>query len=734
MAEKQRNVLISNGQELIGQLSWPLGGGAKWLPYSIEDARDALHPQIVAVRNIAASTPTRFAPRREVTAKVILHPAFLAKTYFPAGLLRDAGLTILGSRPVKIYPRKQRSETPSQAETASIFVSGTADDFALMDAKLRDELTPTGKQEQFARIELIDAYQNEEKLRIRSDSEWPDYVHITLHANEADADILAAFRALVEELGGTITSRGLRFVPGLTFACVRIQPSHVMELAKFSRIRLVRSMPQLQGDWQLKGGLTKAFNKLALPTQTTTSSARAAIFDGGIANVFPGHANELAGTNLQPALASELAHGINVTSAFLFGHVHHKTTSLPVPFCKVDHHRVLPTTDSPEQALDVLDRIVTALRSARASGSPYRFANVSLGPVATFFDDDVHEWTSRLDTELADGRTLCTAAVGNNGLLGGELARIQPPGDAVNVFSIGAADSTKKKWGRAPYSAVGPGRSPGYVKPDAVAFGGSDEEPVPVFNPIAGGVIGVAGTSFASPLALRVAAGTDSMSRSSFDPVTLQALIINACDFSPHSHTRPEVGWGRIPVDPEDVLYTPLDVVRIVYQGVTRPGHPQKAQIPIPKGLPPGSSVKLGATFCYRAPVDAAHAINYTRAGLWVRCYKGPKKSLSLFGSGMYKTETELRRDSMRWDTVLHNKCRVRTDDLDDPYFHINYQVRDESEAVRSEDAVPMPFALVVTIEAPGVTDLLARIQTEFPILQTLNVQSHSEITASQMS
>lgn len=730
MAEKQRNVLISNGKELIGQLSWPLGGGPKWLPYSIKDAREVLHPQIIAVQKFAEAIPERFAPRREVTAKIVLHPVFLAKSYFPANLLRDVGLTILGSRPIKISPRKKRNDTDPPAETASIFVSGTAEDFQSMDAKLRDEGTPSGKQEQFARIELIDPYGNDEKLRIRDDSKWPDYIHVTLHAHETDADILGAFRSLVEELGGIVTTRGLRFVPGLTFATVKIQANQVAELAKFSRIRLIRSMPQLQEDWQLEGKLTKAFNKLKLPDQIASSNAKAAIFDGGIANVFPKHASELASGNLLPPLPDDLAHGINVTSAFLFGKIDHKATLLPIPYCHVDHHRVLPTSDSPEQALDVLDRIVTALRSARASGKPYRFANISLGPVATFFDDDVHEWTSRLDVELADGSTLCTAAVGNNGLLDGELARIQPPGDAVNIFSIGAAGSVKKKWARAPYSAIGPGRSPGYVKPDVVAFGGSNEEPVAIFNPLVGGVIGVAGTSFASPLALRVAAGADVMSRSSFDPVTLQALMINACNYSAYSHTRPEVGWGRIPLDPEDILYTPLDVVRVVYQGVTRPGHPQKAIIPVPKGLPRGTPVKLGATFCYRAPVDSAHAINYTRAGLWVRCYKAPKKSLSLFGSGMYKTETQLRRDSMRWDTVLHNKCKVNADDLDSPYFHINYQVRDESEAVRVEDAVPMPFALILTIEASGVTNLMTRIQTEFPILQTLNVQSHAEVAS----
>jgi hypothetical protein len=728
MASKPRNVLIANGRELIGALSWPKGGGGKWLPYSIDDARDVLHPQLEQVVHTAVATPARFAPRGEITAQIMLHPVFLAKTYFPATLLRDAGLTILGSRTTKVKPRKIRKDDPEIADTASIFVSGTAEDFHAMDAKLVNPGTGTGRQEEFARIEGIGAYQSSEKLRTQPDTPWPDHAHFTLHANETDADILNGFKSLVEGLGGHLSRRGFRFVPGLTFVAVQIAPEQLPELARYSRVRLVRSLPQLQGEWALDAKLTKAFPTYSLPTAPALSQHKVAIFDGGTFNAFPHHVTELAPPTLPAPSAADVAHGINVTSAFLFGHLHHSNTILPVPHCRVDHHRVLPTADSPEQALDVLDRIVTALRSARASGEPYRFANISLGPIATFFDDDVHEWTSRLDVELADGRTLCTAAVGNNGQLGGELARIQPPGDAVNVFSVGAADSQKKQWNRAPYSATGPGRSPGYVKPDIVAFGGCNAEPVPVFNPLANAVVPVAGTSFASPLTLRVAVGVDVLSRSVFDPITLQALLINACQYSARRHARCDVGWGRVPLDPEDVLYTPLDVVRVVYQGVTRPGHPQRALIPVPSGLPPGSSVKLGATFCYRAPVDAAHAINYTRAGLWVRCYKATKQSLPLFGSGMYKTEAELRSDSMRWDTVLHNKRTVNVDDLQDPYFHINYQVRDESEAVRIEDAVPMPYALVVSIQAPGVDDLLTRIQTQYPVLQTLAVESVTSI------
>lgn len=728
MADKQRNVLIANGHELIGQLSWPTGGGKKWKPYSIAEARQILQPQLSSVADIANATPRQFAPRGEITAQVVLHPAFLAKSYFPATILRTSGLVIVGSKPVKVIPRRSKKENNRPTETASIFVSGTAENFEEMNDRLLSIGTPAKHQEQFERIEFINAYSAIEKLRISTNSPWPDHVHITLHATEADTDIQVAFRQLVETLGGQILDRGFRFVPGLTFVAVRIPPENIQELARFTRIRLVRSLPELQEEPILNQNITKAYNNISVPTDNPLSTIKTAIFDGGISNVFPGHANEISIAGQLASSPSDLAHGINVTSAFLYGHVTTNAQPLPRPYTHVDHHRVLPTTQSPEQALDVLDRIVTALRSAKISGNPYRFANISLGPFTTFFDDDVHEWTSRLDTELADGKTLCTAAVGNNGLLGGELARIQPPGDAVNVFAIGAANSVKKSWNKAPYSAIGPGRSPGYVKPDVLAFGGSNEEPVPIYNPLAASVVALAGTSFASPLALRAAVGTDVISGSVFDPVTLQALLINSAEFSSRSHSREDVGWGRIRLDPEEILYTDSDIVRVVYQGVTRPGHPQKAPIPIPKGLPAGSKVNIGATFCYRAPVDSAHAINYTRAGLWVRAYKAPKKSLNLFGSGMYKTESELRKDSMRWDTVLHNKRSVEVDDLDNPYFHINYQVRDEGESVRLEDAVPMPYALIVTIQAPGVQDLLARVQAAFPVLQTLPIDIDGNI------
>ncbi|AXQ28944.1 hypothetical protein D0B54_09705 [Solimonas sp. K1W22B-7] len=726
-----KNLLIANGRELIGQLDWPGGGGAKWHPYSLQDSRAVLHPQLQTLSAIATSIPDYLAPRSEITACLDLHPAYLAKSYFPAGVLRDAGIGVLGSRAAIIVPRKVKRGEPAQEETASIFVSGTAHDFTALDGFLmRDDVEAT-KHEQLRRVENARPHFVQDRMRIRPNSKWPDFFHATLHADQADKDILDAFREAVRRYNGKISDRGYRFVPGLAFLAFEMPSDNLAQLAQFSRLRVIRSVPELRTDWEGAGEISRAVKPVAIAVPDVPAindRLRVAVFDGGIGNSFPGYARELAAPGLQPSSPAEQLHGQHVTSALLFGALDRKKPALERPYCNVDHVRVLPTEQTPDQALDVLDRIIGQLQAARAAGSPYRFANISLGPVATFFDDDVHEWTSRLDVEFSDGAALCTVAVGNNGELPDDLRRIQPPGDSVNVFAIGSANSQGKRWNRAPYSACGPGRSPGYVKPDVLVFGGSAEEPLAVYSPAAAQLVGVGGTSYASPLCLRTAIGVDVLSAGAFSSIALQALAINSAEFSTRSHDRGEVGWGRVPLLPDDLLYTPADVVRVVYQGQTRPGFPQKAVIPIPAGLPATLRLKIGATFCYRAPIDPSHSVNYTKAGLWVRCYKAPKNSLNIFGQGMYKSEAKLRRDSQRWDAVLHSSGSAEAGELTDPYFHINYQVRDESEAVRPQDANPMPYALVVTIQAPGVDDLLARVQAAYPVLNTVELQTQVRI------
>lgn len=166
MAPTPRNTLIVNGQALIGDLAWPTGGGPKWHPYNIGQTREALHPQLTAVARAARAVPRAYAPRGEITARLTLHPTFLAKSHFPAHILRDAGLTVLGSRATQVTPRVSQGDKQGPQDTAEILVAGTPEGFEAMDRQLGDPAIAKSRQEEFTHIESVLAYAGESKLRL----------------------------------------------------------------------------------------------------------------------------------------------------------------------------------------------------------------------------------------------------------------------------------------------------------------------------------------------------------------------------------------------------------------------------------------------------------------------------------------------------------------------------------------------------------------------------------------
>ena len=115
-----------------------------------------------------------------------------------------------------------------------------------------------------------------------------------------------------------------------------------------------------------------------------------------------------------------------------------------------------------------------------------------------------------LDNLLSRNSTLTAMAVGSDGESDAEtgLDRIQVPSGCVNAIGIGACDSTEADWQRAPYSSVGPDRSPRIIKPDLVGFGGMVDRPFVVLShELDPRLAATAGTSFAAPCVVRMASG-----------------------------------------------------------------------------------------------------------------------------------------------------------------------------------------------------------------------------------
>ncbi len=326
-----------------------------------------------------------------------------------------------------------------------------------------------------------------------------------------------------------------------------------------------------------------------------------------------------------------------------------------------------------------------------------------------------------LDEHLSDGRTLVTIAAGNTGeepedpIL--QNWRVQVPSDCVNGLTVGACDRRDGNCARAAYSSKGPGRSPGIVKPDVLAFGGSAREPFWVADPhVSGSALATAGTSYAAPLAMRSALAVRAHLGPVLGPLAIKALLIHSTDSSPH--LRNEYGWGRVPVDLNTLVICPDGCVRVVYQDEITAARYRRIQLPLPKQRLTGR-VHITATFCFATPVDPEHPGNYTKSGLSV-VFRPNRSRFSRPGAihpdtapffcpaDLYPAQRQLRADAHKWETCLHRRVSKLARSLNGPVFDIHYNARSGSRADAS--AAKIRYALVLSVEAPRVPNLYDQV------------------------
>ena len=476
----------------------------------------------------------------------------------------------------------------------------------------------------------------------------------------------------------------------------------LLKLANHTFVRVLRPIPQLR-TYIPPVRSSGIASTVTLPAEPPVANdVNVAILDGGIpqdSKLKPWINNYVESDPSAENCEGGLEHGQGVTSAFLFGPLV-PNQQAERPFSYVDHHRVLDATSGdgdPYELYKTLGHIEDILLSRQ-----YEFLNLSLGPSLSIEDDEIHSWTSLIDEYLADGETFMTVAAGNNGEASSEygLDRIQIPSDSVNAVAVGSASSTQNTWRRASYSAVGPGRAPGRVKPDILAFGGSHSE---YFHVLSGSVDNevapVQGTSFASPYLLRKAAGIRALMGHKISAVALKALLINASD--KNGHDESEVGWGKAPEDIESLIESPEGVARILYQGELLPGKYLKVPVPMPNEGIVGK-VKIKATCCFATQVDPQDSSMYTKAGVEISwCPKEGKSKQSFFKQEKRATEAELRRDAAKWETTLHAELSKTGRGLDKPYFELHYMARDGGGTIGGSKAPTVKYAFVVTLEAP---------------------------------
>jgi hypothetical protein len=726
--------LIGQGEKLSEEIPRPPRGmGDKAHPYSFNEARGRLAGQWRSTAGAIASLPNLARPEGEAAIELTLHPSYLAKSYYPDALLQALGLRHLGSRAVHVAPDKvvaARAEASGKAQPAPVlYLAGDADRLIEFGNSAGNWVPRDDRvQDAFRRIESVSTPGRSrlKALSQRFDGRATIPLEVVLHNPDeiGNSAVIETFYRYMQSLDVRCDLARQRQAGGLAFLPIVAPRDRLENVLDFSFLRALREAPRIHPFDPLARSIGRGFRVRLNDESAAAPDLSVAIFDGGL----PDDHGLDTWVSLQDApgvglpLASAQRHGLAVTSAFLFGPlVQGEATSRP--YANVDHWRVYGDTDHTNdfEAIDVLDRIENVLASRR-----YDFINISLGPDYPLDDDDVSPWTARLDQMLASGETVATVACGNNGEQDGAsgLHRVQPPSDGVNMLAIGASDSFSTGWKRASYSACGPGRSPGYVKPDFITFGGSHSTPFLALSAVQPhAASGTMGTSFAAPVAMRSGAGVRAQFAEPLWAPAVKALLIHHANGDPSD--RSEAGWGLVSHGLGDLVLCDDYEAHIVYQRQMPMTGAVRLYLPVPDGL--SGNVEIKATFSFYCEVDPEDAINYTRGGLDIQFrpdtvalpapyYKGSRlitptvpASDSFFSAkNFYATEHMQRDDAQKWETTLSCSKTKRASSLRQPAFDVSYVAREHGHGGRRPTNIK--FALVLTIRNRSVKDLYNRV------------------------
>lgn len=730
---KNKNYLIGRAEVLASLTPAPKMKFDREPLYSVAESRARLEPQLMNVCDELNKLPPELCPNDLSVTRMTLHPSFIAKGHFPKKILREMGVQSIGSTSSDIKPdRWTRVGEPEICPSTSLYLSGKRQDliqFSQQLSQYNEESPGVTDLEKIWSIEVIDA-ESKIKKGLPQSAEGYFEVGLQLLPGHNSNSIKKAFVKLANKLEYECRVDLSFDVSNLWFLPIIGNQSNLTELAKFSFVRVVRPVPAMRSFRPIvrTNSMGSGVN---LPTAPPyAADVKVAILDGGLPEssaVQPWVKDYRLSNNSATDLNGGPDHGLGVTSAFLFGPLD-PGEPVPRPFSYVDHYRVLDNDIHGEEPLELyrtLGHIEEILLSHQ-----YEFLNLSLGPDLPIDDDEIHPWTSLLDTYLADGRTFLTIAAGNNGENDSSLGldRIQVPSDCVNAISVGAASTQCPNWQKTIYSASGPGRAPGRVKPDLVAFGGSPKEYFHVLSSeITPSVIPQCGTSFSAPYLLRKAVGIRALMGHDITPLAIKALLIN--NANSNGHSKAHVGWGKVPKSIDSLIESADGEAKIIYQGELSPGKYLKVPVPIPEAGVDGK-VTISATCCYSTPVDPQDTSMYTRAGVEISWSVNDKKE-SFFKQKKIATEAELRADAAKWESVLHAEKTKIGSKMSEPTFEIHYMAREGGAPVSSSRAEVIRYAFVVTLKAPKhkkifndildtyaniLTEIEPRITTEIPL------------------
>ena len=158
--------IIGKGELLTYDIPPPPMLSKKAHPYSLDEAKSVVIPQMQqAVVNLR-KLPSAACPHDFAVAKLQLHPAYISKSFFPKALLREAGLVSIGSRTTRTSPRCDlRIKAPEECDTTELFVAGTRAALARLPALAQGLNDGTTSALQLRQIEQFQSMEASDRVR-----------------------------------------------------------------------------------------------------------------------------------------------------------------------------------------------------------------------------------------------------------------------------------------------------------------------------------------------------------------------------------------------------------------------------------------------------------------------------------------------------------------------------------------------------------------------------------------
>lgn len=765
--KNNRRSLFVNGEALSIAISPPAsGGGAKFHPRTLSEAREILAPQIKLVVQSVSAIPSELRDDKRVYIEAKLLPNYISASDFPSSLLAEVHATPVGSRAATAVRTTAKKEVEEGTRRLILAIEDDGlREFSEIISDTRETSIETPASNDLVKIDEI-AISKPSAIAFDTNGITETFeavLHPAVLGNgelgPATQQTLHKLATLVASFGGELVESYLRNVESLTFVPLRLPSEAIDAVEEFNPLRALRRMPLLRpisADSMIRSATYAPPPVIPRPI---SDEPKVAVFDGGVlwnemsSPYFPVTIQDL--TNEAP-VETAVMHGAGVTGAALYGLLV-SPGSLPQPMLPLDSYRIIPSQE-PDPAYAVywvLDRVKEVV-----SNRDYGIINLSYGPrVPVEGDAEPDRWTSELDRLSFERNCLFVVAVGNDGECDSAsgLNRVQPPSDMANGLSVGASTSAapESNWRRASYSCVGPGRQGNRIQPTGVQFGGEPLRPFPLLSET-GELIYWWGTSFAAPLTVHA------LSELATVLPTVNPSILRT--FAVHFAERParrsgiedtEIGYGRLPISFIDELLCSPDEFHVLYTADIRRGQQLGYQIPIPRNFSGRLRGKL--TLVYATPVDPTQPTEYTLAALQpvlrphslmyffyppddidekpkILDITGNDATMLLEASWTSGTapaaknltyrrgrgEAELR-DAGKWETIRQAGFILEAGACYNPSIEISYLARRAGMLDRRASSVP--FAMLLSFRDPDRSGVLYDVTAEnFPVLTPLQL------------